>query len=688
MFRFNLENKFVGLALAIILFASYIANIGIVGVYRNQLFQEAEKRAHLLTESTGIFFTNTLLYQELGLVEEGGLIENHINDLTGDPNTEILSVDVWNEEGRIVASSNYNRYFEPAPGDSIARLEHAEEPRLVDHPSRHAFSVFYPLKVSSKYFGLLRIEFSRAEEIARLANFKKLMFLISIAFTVLGTLIAFLVARALARPIKKLASEMGRVADPGYKAQLSGTRKDEIGDLERTFMNMLSRLKAAADEKERQQRNLIQTEKLASVGTLVSGLAHEINNPLAGIRNCLRRITAKPEDMQQTQKYTALMDKALQRIENIVRDLLNFSRNKELLLQPVNLNAIIEAAHNLVALRLKRQHVHIDLQLDENLPQIEGDPQHLEQVYVNLLLNAIDATGEGGKISIRTGVQKLHVISEVTDTGPGIPSDIRHKIFDPFFTTKPVGSGTGLGLSVTKAIVEEHKGEIEVRSTGQGTTFRLRFPTSAHIKSKISRVSAAVLAGGKSSRMGQDKALIAIEGKPMIQHVVETIQSCIQDIVIISNRPDRLTFLNRPVYPDSIESCGPLAGIYTALKHVDTKHCLVVACDLPFVTRPLIQFLCENASRYDVFAFESDTGVEPLCAVYSKNCLPVIETQIRSGNFKVTDFFARVETRIVHLSPELLFYDSNTFFNVNTRKELQKARSFVRKFKPEEHNKS
>lgn len=128
-----------------------------------------------------------------------------------------------------------------------------------------------------------------------------------------------------------------------------------------------------------------------------------------------------------------------------------------------------------------------------------------------------------------------------------------------------------------------------------------------------------------------------------------------------------------PIYPDEVKSCGPLAGIYTALRHAKFQHCLVVACDLPFLSRQMIQFLCENCASYDVFAFESKSGIEPLCAVYNKNCLPIIQKQIQTGHFKVSDFFDKVSTRMVRLDPSIAFYDAKAFFNVNTQEELAQA---------------
>lgn len=677
----NIEGKFIALASIIILTSSFVANIFIVNQYKKQLYLENETRASLLTESTGISFTNTLLYQELGLVEEGGLMENYIDDLVSDSTTNVTNVAVYDNDGNVLATNVYDRQATHPDKQHLRKWLNLTKPVLKQTPDMNRFVVEYPLHVSSKRFGTLLMQFTRQSEIEKVVSFKRLMFLVSLGFAVFGTLLAFIVARTLAKPIKTLAGEMSKVKKPGYVTNLQIRRNDEIGELERGFVDMLNRLKKADEEKERQQKAHMQTEKLASIGTLVSGLAHEINNPLSGIRNCLRRIITRPDDTLQTTKYAKLMDTALLRIENIVKDLLNFSRKRDFVFQPANLNEIISTACNLVEFRLKKLNVRLDLKLSEKQPIILGDAQHLEQVFVNLLLNAIDATENGGKINVTTSVHSDDVTVEVSDTGSGIPPEVQNKIFDPFFTTKPVGHGTGLGLSVTKAIVEEHRGCIDLKSDQSGTTFRLTFPgkdSQAHSVQCRFPVTAAILAGGKSQRMGRNKALLEFGSKKMIEHVVQSVAPFTQNTMIICNTPEQFDFLNLPIFPDAVESCGPLAGIYTALQQSQYKHCLVVACDLPFLSSQLIKFLCEKCTPYDIFAFESEFGVEPLCAVYRKSCLPLIETQIEKKQYKVADLFSKVQTRIVRLKPNLAFYDQYAFFNVNTPDELMQAQKLLK----------
>jgi signal transduction histidine kinase len=165
------------------------------------------------------------------------------------------------------------------------------------------------------------------------------------------------------------------------------------------------------------------------------------------------------------------------RASEIVNNLLNFSRTGSSELSDVNVNRVIEETLSLVAHPLKTSQIQVVKQLTEGIPAVRGSANKLQQVFLNLFLNARDAMPTGGMLEIRTGSHNGSVEVEVVDTGNGIPREYIHKIFDPFFTTKPGGRGTGLGLSVSYGIIKEHSGKIDVRSTpGRGTSFHVEFP--------------------------------------------------------------------------------------------------------------------------------------------------------------------------------------------------------------------
>jgi signal transduction histidine kinase len=236
-------------------------------------------------------------------------------------------------------------------------------------------------------------------------------------------------------------------------------------------------LHEAMNELRETQEQLIQKEKLASVGQLAAGVAHEINNPLSSIllyADVLCRETAEP-NAQQYQDLQMIRKEAM-RCRTIVNDLLSFSRENEVLAQPTDLNALLEDIVGEFGIHERFQRVGIRMELDSALPIIEADPFQLRQVFCNLMNNAADAMPGGGTLTLRTkqGPWSGLITAEVQDTGQGISEENMKKLFTPFFTTKPLGKGTGLGLAIIYGIVKMHRGEINVKSqVGQGTTFAL-----------------------------------------------------------------------------------------------------------------------------------------------------------------------------------------------------------------------
>lgn len=225
---------------------------------------------------------------------------------------------------------------------------------------------------------------------------------------------------------------------------------------------------------EQQVRN---AERLASIGKLAAGVAHEINNPLGGILNCLYNIRKGMLTPARAEEYMHYMEDGLRRVQKIVRQLLDFSQQHDPELVPTDLHALVDRVLVLTDHTLRAKHLALVRECDEATPWILVDPHMIEQVLMNLILNAVQATDEGGCITIRTRCTDEICEIQVADTGCGIPPEIRPHIFDPFFTTKRTGEGTGLGLSVSLGIVERHGGDMLVESeVGKGTVFTVRLP--------------------------------------------------------------------------------------------------------------------------------------------------------------------------------------------------------------------
>ena len=236
------------------------------------------------------------------------------------------------------------------------------------------------------------------------------------------------------------------------------------------------------------QGQIMQSEKLAAIGQLAAGVMHEINNPLATISACVAAITGRLDDASGAERpaveeYLELIDKEVDRCTRIVDGLLDFSRPKGKAKGRVMLNALVDETLFLMKHHQRFKRLTVARDLDGRLPATMGNAEQLTQVLMALMLNAVDAMDDRGKLTVRTGrsLQRSdEVVLEIEDTGVGIPRGDQSKIFEPFYTTKPPGRGTGLGLSICYGIVEDHRGRIEVDSTpGRGTTFRVFLPVHA-----------------------------------------------------------------------------------------------------------------------------------------------------------------------------------------------------------------
>jgi signal transduction histidine kinase len=255
------------------------------------------------------------------------------------------------------------------------------------------------------------------------------------------------------------------------------------------------RLKKAHEELQQSHRELraaqmelIQAAKLESIGRLAAGVAHEVKNPLAIIQMGVNYLETTLNAGQDVKEVIEELDTAVKRADSVVKGLVNFSRSEELELKPLDLNPIIENALNLVRHELMKEHVILDTGLDGSIPPVALDRNKIQQVFINLFMNAIQAMEGGGMLTVHTVHRVLAeedidrflpgkhpfsagdraVVVEINDTGPGIPEDKLDKLFDPFFTTKPVGKGTGLGLSITRKIVELHDALIDIRNRQEG----------------------------------------------------------------------------------------------------------------------------------------------------------------------------------------------------------------------------
>jgi signal transduction histidine kinase/CheY-like chemotaxis protein len=288
------------------------------------------------------------------------------------------------------------------------------------------------------------------------------------------------------------------------------------------------------------QSKFLQSEKMAALGQLVSGIVHELNNPLTSIQGYAQLLLSRRSTSQRAADARRISQEA-ERASRIVKNLLLFSREAKPERRAVNLNEVIERTLALRAYDLKLQNIHVDMALDANLPRALADAAQLQQVILNLIVNAEQAItqantrqeGEGsghGRIVIRTRrLAGNRVGVEVSDNGPGIPPEVVSRIFDPFFTTKPAGSGTGLGLSIVYGIVQEHDGEVSVESQpGHGATLTFELPALSEAAfeftaigaASASHVAAVVHAPSAVRKIARPEFILVVEDEPTVAQLI------------------------------------------------------------------------------------------------------------------------------------------------------------------------
>ena len=296
-----------------------------------------------------------------------------------------------------------------------------------------------------------------------------------------------LIIRTISRPVRRLTEAAVEVAGGAYGSLVAIESNDEMGLLAASFNEMSRKMAADIEQLRELNQHLIRTEKLAAAGTLAAGVAHEVNNPLASISSLIQILQTRHNTDTETSEMLRLISEQIARISQVLRDMMDFARTRQPERVPLDINQILEASLRLASFDKSFQSLRLMTKLDASAPVIHADRDQLQQVFLNLLLNARDAMPEGGELSVETRYDALaeEIIVEIRDAGTGIAPEHSKHIFDPFFTTKPAGTGTGLGLAVCYGIITAHGGLIEMTpNDGSGTCVRITLPVSLESKDK------------------------------------------------------------------------------------------------------------------------------------------------------------------------------------------------------------
>ncbi len=298
--------------------------------------------------------------------------------------------------------------------------------------------------------------------------------LLFFVLTLAGVFAAFSLGRLLTEPLRRMAVLARRIGAGDLSGRIPVRSDDEVGELAAAFNDMSAQL-------EESRQALIRTEKLAAAGGLAAGVAHEINNPLASLQACLWALRKPDLPEDERNQHLDSLSKGLKRIARTVRQLLRFARPSQTNRAPALLGDVVARAAHLVGPSLPEERISIELDLQRSLSKISVDRDQIEQVLVNLLLNAshaIKAANRDGTITVRLRETATGQVLEVEDDGPGIPQEDLDRVFDPFFTAHADGAGTGLGLSVSQGIAEAHGGTLTLQPApgGSGVLARLSLP--------------------------------------------------------------------------------------------------------------------------------------------------------------------------------------------------------------------
>lgn len=362
---------------------------------------------------------------------------------------------------------------------------------IVNYEYSTVHDIAYPIIEGD--IGIVRLGLIEDSIRSELNQATKTLLIMIIIFLFIGLFGAFAFSYLITSPIKTISLQAQQVNLDSINMDIQNIKyrkykqlfnlyfSDELDILVSKFSEMLIRLNNNYAELQKTRDSFVQAEKMAAIGTLAAGIGHEINNPISGIKNCAIRIAKNPDHTAQTIKYIGLIEDATDKIEDVTRHLLDFSRKQETNYIQMNPAEFLENSISLIGFKAQKAQVQILRNFQKGL-SIKGSPNHLEQVILNLLLNSLDAIAERkssspdfqGKINISMRKHYSVVRIQIEDNGIGIPDDTKRKLFDPFFTTKEAGKGTGLGLYVSFNIIKEHQGKIDFTSTaGKGTVFTI-----------------------------------------------------------------------------------------------------------------------------------------------------------------------------------------------------------------------
>lgn len=459
---------------------------GILYRWRQGQIHREEATALAVSHAFSVAVIDALVYAGQGFEQPEGLLDHYV-ELFMVQNQRLRAITILDPDGEVVAQSWGHLPGLWVSGD-LPTIMTVPGPRVVidqTHDGSWVLETIMPMHSGNHQWGILVLSFEADSIRSRITQGFFLLLIFSAAVTSVLLLLLWLMLSRILNSLHTLVTAMEQVDfETGFVPPLP-RRDDEIGLLNLGFHQMGQRLQQSRQEVIRAEKQVWHAERLAAIGRLASGLAHEINNPINGVRNCIYAIKADPENKEQTREYLDMMDEGLSHASGVIEKLLGFARKQQSDMAPVVINDAVESVVRLVNFKLGRKNITLETELEDGLPAVMADRQLIQEVIMNLLINAVDAVDDGGFIRIKTQSSAAEILLSVLDNGQGIAKHLQDQIFEPFFTTKDTGEGTGLGLSISLGIIQAHGGILDVSSTPDtGTTFTIQLPIESTIQDK------------------------------------------------------------------------------------------------------------------------------------------------------------------------------------------------------------
>jgi hypothetical protein len=417
-----------------------------------------------------------------------------ILEMVGSKNHKLTAVRIFHPQGVVLRSARAAEVGKPVRDEDYQLFINNKRQGVFSTETGDVLSMVRPIYndischtchgAVRRVIGVLNVNFSLTETTQRLLAVTRLCFFSAILLIiVLSVTISLVMLKFIKQPLLNVVDTMAKVEEGDLSVRIYHKEDDEIGRLVASFNSMVDRLETAKQELEQYHyEQMERADRLASVGEMAAGIAHEIKNPLAGIAAA---ITILNDDFPEGDSRREIGNEVLEqvkRLDKTVNDLLYFGKPTEPEPALVDLNVVVKKTLLFASQHRGGKRIEKVISLSDALPLVKVDPKQIQQIFLNLILNAVQAMPDGGTLTIRSDVRETgggrHVVVTFADTGVGIPKQVQAKIFTPFFTTK--AQGTGLGLAICHKLVAQHNGSLTVESEeGKGTVFTVELPVSS-----------------------------------------------------------------------------------------------------------------------------------------------------------------------------------------------------------------